>query len=202
MKILINGPAGGGKSVIVRQVMSLYDCVAAVPGGIGGLPRAYRCERMSISGIVLAKLEILGNYENTFRDHHGLAEFNRYRADFVAALDYAIKISHPVLCEGGFLHPRRLDCDAAAKFCADCTILWLDPPEARESAIFRRGRDLGDDSYRHHVDAAAATGAKMLAMGAKCEEISSRADCLRRVCELIDPTLDPTLAAAHAQNYR
>lgn len=209
-KILISGPPGAGKSVIVRQVMSLYSRITTLPGGVGGLPLGYTCEQIVQIPVgeghhdekIVGRLEILGNYENTFRDHHGMHCTTRYRTDFLRALWYANKTSHTSLCEGGFTHPRRMIGDIVEKFCAQCVVLWLDPPEAYDSAISQRRRTLDVDGYTMRTSAAAVTVDRMTQLGAQCEEINDRVACLRRVCELIDQHLDWTKAAPPEPNYR
>src|SRR5690349_3575167 len=91
------GPAGSGKSHLVRRVMSGYTGLKVVDGGVGGLPLGYKMTTAD------ASLLVLGNYEEDVgRARHGMTQFNRFRKDFDRALAKAKAVSAnmPVLYEG------------------------------------------------------------------------------------------------------
>lgn len=206
MRILVSGPLGAGKSVLVRRVMSLYDRRKIVQGGVGGLPLAYTLSRVNrtpageghYDEVEYGRLEILGNYELSFRNRHGLTQFCRYHADFLHVLRHARKIKYPVLCEGGFLHPRRLDTDEGREFCNGATIVWMAPLRSE----IEIDRAITKDGYERRLDAARATCQKMIEMGAEFTNIIDREEALRYVCQLIDPSLDVSKASAPTHDYR
>ena len=188
MKILVHGPRKSGRSELVRRVMSLYHDRVAVPGGVGELPRGYKLSAM------FGELAVLGNYENTTRDRHGMCEFDRYKADFVAALDFANKQTIPVLCEGGFLNPRRLDSDTGRIFCKGALVIWLSPYDTVPIGI-------DSDSFWNHHGRATITVSKMVMHGATRINLN-RDDALSFICGKIDDRLDPKFSIGQPHNYR
>jgi len=148
------------------------------------------------------KIVVMGNYSTLLRDHHGMGIFDRYRGDFLSALDHANRQSCPVVCEGGFLHPKRVNTDQGRSFCKNLQIIWLSPDDAKYRDIVHRGRDHGDESRLIHEHRAANTANEMVKYGAVTHEFSDREAALRYVLSQIDVTLDASLCPAPWQDYR
>lgn len=184
VKILVNGPAGGGKSTLVRRVMSVYHIVMITPGGVGGLPLAYLCERDDHT------LVVLGNYETHLRSHHGLSQFNRHPSAFDRCLSLANTVDHDVLCEGSFLHSSRLYTPNGLAFCANATLLWLEPSDARRLATLRDRPQLSDAGYERHAHNAARTSTDMVRLGTKRIAITDRDEALQFVFSQFGLQLD------------
>jgi len=200
IKILISGPRGGGKSTIVRQVMSLYSRSEMLSGGVGGLPRGYRLLRINhipegegwSREQECGRLLVLGNYSTRLRDRFGMGVFDRYREDFLAALDYANRQPSPALCEGGFLHTKRIDTDQVREFCKELTIVWLTPSDAAKCDVRHRRVDYGDVSRSNYERRAADVVNKLMKLGAEICEFTDREKTLRLVTEQISQQLDHT----------
>lgn len=145
---------------------------------------------------------VLGNYERSFRDRHGMSEFDRYKTDFVAVLGYANSLKCAVLCEGGFVHPRRLACDAGREFSKSCIIVWLSPASARADVVTRNGRCVDDVGFERHIAASMSVVEKMCEFGANVMAIEDRDDAMKKICLIIDPRLHPEQAAPFMYDYR
>jgi hypothetical protein len=110
----------------------------------------------------------------------------------------------PTLCEGGFVHPKRLSSPGCAEFARDTTILWLTPPDSVERDVEHRGRDHGADSRETFVARSIAGAVRLVALGARLTDTTNRDEALHMTCALLAPTLDVTMAEAqeNTQNYR
>lgn len=208
-KILVAGPHGAGKTVLVRRVMSLYDRQTRISGGVGGLPRAYTMQRrvdiprgeghhdVTWSG----ELEILGNYDLDSRSRHGLTQFDRYRTDLDHVLKHANATPWPVLCEGGLIPVRRLHTDWGKRFCSGCHIIYMSPDYSRLDSIRNRGH-LEDAIHERHLGMVVRTIEAMAPLGATVSMVKDRDKALRLVCSLIDESLPWQNAITPAQDYR
>lgn len=199
IKILVSGPRSAGKTVLVRRVISLYDRVTPINGGIGALPGGYDLLRLTDAYGFQARARVLGNYAMDSRSRHGMAEFDRYRADFTSALRRANASSLPILCEGGFMSPRRIDTDEGREFAEDLQIIYLSPDadvpwSGASDAIASTTSWVSEKMIR--------TLERLIHHGAAISQYESRDMALACVCHLLDPDLDWTKSIVPAQDYR
>jgi len=193
IRVAVLGPHGSGKSTLVRRVMSLYESRQRLPGGVGELPNGYLLSRTVGTTDVVdeRRLIVLGNYETTGRDHHGMKMFDRYHSNFLQALRYANTQKDPVLCEGGFLKPRRLAGMIGAAFSSSLVVVWIEDPLSRS----RWRKDTGSDSFEKNKNLQLETIDVMCDYGAQFYVVNTPDEGLDVVCGLIDTSLD----TAHAK---
>jgi hypothetical protein len=176
--------------------MSLHERRTVVPGGVGELPLGYELRRDYDQPA--AQLVVIGNYEETLRDHYGMHQFERYRSNFIAALEYATTAECSVLMEGGLTRRRRLETEEGKRFCDGLLTIWLCPANA--ARCMRVG--LTDEQYHRSHAASIAVAKTVEDNGAEVHRTCHREDALKWVCDVVDDRLDYRRAAVFQTDYR
>lgn len=182
--VQITGPAGAGKSTLVRRIMSQFTERRIVEGGVGALPMGYE---LSQDG---RKIFVLGNYSNDGRARYGMAQFNRFAPDFEKALMVAVGKAEsevPVLLEGGFQRTGRLSTLTGQRYLKLVHLIVLAPTDAicQLSVMDRKNSDISLGQWERHKHDVMRVAEKIKASGAPRELLEDREEAFRRVCHLL-----------------